>query len=481
MQGKIFSKLIVSAGLVAAFYSPVLAQPQVLYYIVDSSGSMWGRAEGETKISIAKTALNKLIAETPADVLSAVAAYGHRKKADCSDIEELIPLGPIDKAAAAKKIGMLIPKGKTPLTDSLEFAAGRIQGQPLDATIVLVSDGIETCGKDPCAAAKALKEKGLKFKLHVVGFGVGDESKQQLACIAQAGGGLYFKASNSAELISALTAVKTSVAERKEIPVPAPEPTATAQKLTASAASVRVKAQGPARVRLVLPPWAKKPYYWKLTDAETGEERAKFNELGEQIVSPGEYQLVWRQTEHASSDVVLSEVVGARPGQVVELKLVTGINLVMADWARKQVYFWALQDLETGEHIARFKGEISPELAPAGRYKLVFHETEHGHTDSDLGEIEIKEGMVAEVSLNTGIKLISPPDLKPPYQVKFAELGADGTETGRIVRMNQSFGPIVLKPAAYKIIYQQTEHGSAPVVIVDKLDLAPGVLAEVEL
>jgi Ca-activated chloride channel family protein len=88
------------------------------------------------------------------------------------------------------------------------------------ATIVLVTDGLETCGGDPCALAQALEESGADFTVHVVGFGLGQDEEAQVACLAENTGGTFLSASNAAELASAMT--ETVAVE----PPSAPEPEA---------------------------------------------------------------------------------------------------------------------------------------------------------------------------------------------------------------------------------------------------------------
>ena len=79
-----------------------------------------------------------------------------------------------------------------------------LQQRDSATTIVLVSDGIETCNADPCAAVRTAKREGAHFLMHVVGFDVGDVDIEQLECAAQAGEGLYLNAGNADELLAAL-------------------------------------------------------------------------------------------------------------------------------------------------------------------------------------------------------------------------------------------------------------------------------------
>ena len=186
-----------------------------LLLILDASGSMWGQIQGENKIVIARRVLKELISELPAGADLGLVAYGHRREGDCDDIETIAPLGPADKAALVAKVESLNPKGKTPITRAVGEAFNGVRGRDGATTILLVSDGIETCGGDPCRAVRDAKAEGIDFVMHVVGFDVAREDVSQLECAAQAAGGLYFDAENAAELSAALN---QAVAAAEEIP-----------------------------------------------------------------------------------------------------------------------------------------------------------------------------------------------------------------------------------------------------------------------
>ena len=126
-------------------------------------------------------------------------AYGHRRKGDCKDVEELVPLSPVDKKNLIVKIQEINPKGKTPITLSVQMTADKIKVLEDETTIILVSDGKETCEGDPCALVKELKKLGIKFVMHVIGFDVTEEERAQLECMAKAGGGEYFTAKTAGQ------------------------------------------------------------------------------------------------------------------------------------------------------------------------------------------------------------------------------------------------------------------------------------------
>lgn len=174
-----------------------------LVLILDGSNSMWGQIDGVNKIVIARDAVGGLIDQLPETSNVGLIAYGHRRESDCEDIEVLSAIEPLDKEGLKSTINGISPKGRTPITSSIDAAVELAQGSE-NSAIVLISDGLETCGLDPCAAVRTAKASGLPFVLHVIGFDVAGEDTAQLECAAQAGGGLYLNAENATELSAAL-------------------------------------------------------------------------------------------------------------------------------------------------------------------------------------------------------------------------------------------------------------------------------------
>lgn len=176
--------------------------------VLDASGSMWGQIDGITKIEIAQGVVGDLLQTLPESQAIGLTAYGHRTKGDCTDIETLVAPGSSSRAAIADAVNALKPRGKTPMTDAVKQAAEALKYTEDAATVILVSDGIETCNPDPCAAARALEESGAALTVHVVGFDVSDaEARRQMQCLAEETGGQFLLASNASELGNALQEV----------------------------------------------------------------------------------------------------------------------------------------------------------------------------------------------------------------------------------------------------------------------------------
>lgn len=180
--------------------SPTPEETNILF-ILDSSGSMKAKVQGRTKMEIAKEVVNDLAAGLAKNINAGLLAYGHRHKDDCRDTELIIPVGPVDAGVFSQKVNGLQPVGQTPISYSITEAAAVLKEKKGKKTIILVSDGEETCKQDPCAVAAELKKADVDLKVHVVGFGIDKATaKRQLNCIAEATGGVYKDAGDAAQL-----------------------------------------------------------------------------------------------------------------------------------------------------------------------------------------------------------------------------------------------------------------------------------------
>lgn len=201
---------------------PMTAQAEGRSIIVlDASGSMWGQIDGRAKLEIARDALaSVLVGVDPASELGLM-AYGHREKGACDDIELLVPPGPGTAQAITDAAASLKFLGKTPLTEAVRRAAAELKSTESKATVILITDGIETCEADPCALGRELEASGVDFTAHVVGFGLTEAEGKTVACLAENTGGTFIQASDAASLSEAL---KTTVAVADPAPAPTPEP-----------------------------------------------------------------------------------------------------------------------------------------------------------------------------------------------------------------------------------------------------------------
>ena len=173
-----------------------------LLFIFDSSKSMNDLIDGkETKLEAAKKALSDFVGILPADLSVGLEVYGHMETQECDDIEIVVPVGKLDIAEMQQEINSLQAFGQTPVAAALEKAAAAMTSLKGKKTIVLISDGVDTCDGDPVRAAERIREEmGIDVNIQVAGLGVDGRAKEQLKETASAGGGNYYAADNAQQL-----------------------------------------------------------------------------------------------------------------------------------------------------------------------------------------------------------------------------------------------------------------------------------------
>jgi len=185
--------------------------------ILDSSGSMAEQTDtGEPRIDAAKRVLGEVITAIPEDrpeLNVGFRVFGHKgnntqagRSESCQSSDLTVPIKGVDKDALNKQVANYAPVGWTPIGLSLERAAKDFPKAADNVTnaIILVTDGLETCDRDPCALATALKKSDAAVTAYVVGLGLDEEELRVTSCIAQNTGGQIVGANNAEELSAAL-------------------------------------------------------------------------------------------------------------------------------------------------------------------------------------------------------------------------------------------------------------------------------------
>lgn len=186
-----------------------------LQVILDVSNSMWGRVDGRVKMELAREALAAALGEVPASLPIGLRAYGHRvayedRAAGCQDTELLITPQPGGAERILARSASLQPRGQTPLALSLRAAADDLR-EGGGGVLLLISDGIESCGGDPVAVAAELRSGGIPVRIHAVGLGVDAQAAEALSMLASSGGGDYFDAPSAEQLFRGVgTAVRAT-------------------------------------------------------------------------------------------------------------------------------------------------------------------------------------------------------------------------------------------------------------------------------
>ena len=183
------------------------SSPAPIIFIYDASGSMWGQMDGKAKVEIATSVLSTSVNNLPENQSIGLVAYGHRKKGDCKDVETLVTMDNNSKDKVTSALKNIKPLGKTPLAYSASLVIDQLRKSKERATIILITDGIESCDGEICDVVQSAKTEGIDFKLHIVGFGLKEGETKQLKCAAKAGDGQYYDAANASGLGDVLNEV----------------------------------------------------------------------------------------------------------------------------------------------------------------------------------------------------------------------------------------------------------------------------------
>lgn len=198
-------KALIVLVLIILLSGSLFAQDQApIIYIFDASGSMWGKIGDNAKIDIAVSVIKESVGKLPDEQRVGLVAYGHRTKDDCKDVEFLVDAENGKKESVISSLEKIKPSGMTPLSFSASQVIEYLKSTKKKATIILVTDGMESCGGNICDVVKAAKGEGIDFRLHIIGFGLKQDETEQLRCAALEGNGNYFDAADAAQLAKVL-------------------------------------------------------------------------------------------------------------------------------------------------------------------------------------------------------------------------------------------------------------------------------------
>lgn len=177
-----------------------------IYFILDASGSMLAKINDQRKIDMAHQAMGSLVQDLNDSTKVALRTYGRNRANDCSDIELVRPLGPLNRDALLAQINSIVPvnRSNTPIGNSLAALSADLAGAKGQTLVVLLSDGEESCNGDPITEAARLHKAIPNLHVSVIGFDIAPEFQLRLAAIADAGDGTYFGATDVNQLATAL-------------------------------------------------------------------------------------------------------------------------------------------------------------------------------------------------------------------------------------------------------------------------------------
>jgi hypothetical protein len=180
-----------------------------LEIVLDVSGSMNSALGKSTRWKTALDVLKQVLDAVPDDFNVGLRVYGHRyapnSRQSCSDSQLVVPIGTLDRGRILSTASALHPRGETPLVRSVLQTAEDLKTAG-SGSVILITDGEESCHGDTKAAAATLKASGVDVTLNIVGFTLkGKTVAAQLGALAASTGGRYYGAQSGDELARALT------------------------------------------------------------------------------------------------------------------------------------------------------------------------------------------------------------------------------------------------------------------------------------
>jgi Ca-activated chloride channel family protein len=186
-------------------------QPKTrILFVFDASNSMNAEWEGTPKIDVARDLLSQTLDSLKgADKLElGLRVYGHQyhvnsRQKNCEDTRLEVPFGPNTNELIENTILEVDPKGTTPIARSIGKAADDFKGCPeCRNIIILITDGLEACGGNPCKVSHKLQEKGVVLKPFVIGVGLDEDMMEKFQCV-----GKFYDAANKEDFRKVLNVV----------------------------------------------------------------------------------------------------------------------------------------------------------------------------------------------------------------------------------------------------------------------------------
>ncbi len=125
----------------------------------------------------------------------ALRVYGHqynKKYNNCKDTKLEVPFNKNNHEAIKSKIKNVKPQGTTLISYSLEQSGNDFPPDPDSRNvIILITDGIEACGGDPCKLSLVLQKKRIFLRPFIIGIGSDENFAKAFQCMGE-----YFDASS---------------------------------------------------------------------------------------------------------------------------------------------------------------------------------------------------------------------------------------------------------------------------------------------
>lgn len=195
---KRFLRLVLLLSFFISYYgfaqAPVKPkQPRILLLLDGSSSMLQPWNDGNERFKAAAKVISKLmdsIYSVNADVEFALRVYGHQHAAqenNCLDSRQEVRFSKNNLTQMELRLESLHPWGVSPIAYSIQRAAEDDMTDPANNSysLILITDGGESCGGDICEVARKLLEKKISFRPYVLSLVDYAPLRQQYDCLGE--------------------------------------------------------------------------------------------------------------------------------------------------------------------------------------------------------------------------------------------------------------------------------------------------------
>ncbi|PBQ32534.1 von willebrand factor type a [Sphingobacteriaceae bacterium] len=194
-----------------------------ILFIFDDSYSMYAPWNSNIKIEVAKRVMGDFLdsLKNEPNLQLALRCYGHttffKPERNCKDSKLEVPFAEAktNSVKIKQRIQKLEPLGTTPIAYSLgECVNDFTPCSNCRNIVILITDGIEECGGNPCQVSIDLQKKGIFIRPFVIGVGLDVKFADVFGCM-----GKFYDVSNEANFKDVLKLVITEALSQTTVEV----------------------------------------------------------------------------------------------------------------------------------------------------------------------------------------------------------------------------------------------------------------------
>lgn len=186
-------------------------RPARILFLLDASSSMLnGWNTSDTRFQTAARLVNAIVDSVHAsnrDVAFAIRVFGNQSPAqdkDCYDTRLEVPFNLGNDEQIRARLKYLSPRGFSPIAWSLRKTAEEdfTESDRYAYSIILITDGGESCGGDICATVTSLLDKKISFKPYILSLIDYEPLKLQYECL-----GKYLTVATEKDIVPAIATI----------------------------------------------------------------------------------------------------------------------------------------------------------------------------------------------------------------------------------------------------------------------------------